>query len=100
MSVFSYLETHGERIALVLSDGRQVSYRELAAKADGYATRFSQRKGLLAIEMRNDIEPIAAYLGALRSRCPAILMAEGATGEGHPISDSFRPERPFVLRYS
>ncbi len=97
---FSNLESHGDRTAIVLSDSRQVSYLELAGRADQYGKQFSRTKSLLAIEMRNDIESIAAYLGALRAGCPAILMAEGSTEESHSIIATFLPERAFVLRDS
>jgi acyl-CoA synthetase (AMP-forming)/AMP-acid ligase II len=94
---FSRLESHGERVALVLSDGRGVTYRELAERADTYGRRFAEDRGLLAIEMRNDLEPVAAYLGALRAGRPAILTAEGGTAESHPIIATFRPEMVFHL---
>ncbi len=92
---FSLLESHGESTALVLSDGQQVSYRDLAEKADLQGRRFGEIQCLIAIEMRNDLEAIAAYLGALRAGFPVILMAEGATVETHPIMATFQPELAF-----
>ncbi len=92
---FSLLESHGERTALVLSDGQQVSYRELAEKADVQGRRFGEKRCVIAIEMRNDIESVAAYLGALRAGFPVILMAEGATAEIHPVMATFQPELAF-----
>jgi acyl-CoA synthetase (AMP-forming)/AMP-acid ligase II len=89
---FSALESHGDRVALLLPDGSGVSYRDLAARADAYGARYHGEGRLLAIAMHNDIESIAAYLGALRHGCPAILMAEGSTAPEHPIMAAFRPE--------
>lgn len=95
---FSALESHGDRVAIVCPDGRQISYRELAERADGYARQFARKRSLLAIEMRNDLEAIAAYLGALRSGSPAILMAEGGISPEHPIIANFRPEKMVLCR--
>ncbi|MCW1887463.1 AMP-binding protein [Luteolibacter flavescens] len=97
---FSSLESHGDRVAIVLPDGCHLSYRELAERADGYARQFSRRHQLLVIEMRNDIKAIAAYLGALRSGTPVILAAEGATSREHPIIATFRPEMAVLHRGS
>jgi hypothetical protein len=94
---FSDLESHGDRTALVLPDGREVSYRELAAAADVQGRRFGAERCLVALEMRNDFESVAAYLGALRAGFPVILMAEGATVASHPIMATFRPELVFFL---
>ncbi|MEK7952945.1 AMP-binding protein [Luteolibacter soli] len=93
---FTTLESHGDRVAIVLPDGSPVSYRDLAERADGYARQFSRKRQLLVIEMRNDIEAIAAYLGALRSGTPVILAAEGSTSREHPIIATFRPEKAVV----
>ncbi|MCW1922210.1 AMP-binding protein [Luteolibacter arcticus] len=97
---FSTLESHGDRVAIVLPDGRHLSYRELAEGADVYARQFSQKRQLLVIEMRNDVDAIAAYLGALRSGTPAILMAEGGTSWEHPIISTFRPEKAVLCTES
>ncbi len=95
---FSTLESHGDRVAIVLPDGQHLSYRDLAERADDYARQFSRKRQLLAIEMRNDIEAIAAYLGALRSGTPVILTAEGATAAKHSIMATFRPEMAVLCR--
>lgn len=95
LTFFSDLESHGDRIALVLSDGQEVSYLDLAERADVHGRRFGNKKGVIAIEMRNDIESVAAYLGALRAGFPVILVAEGATVESHPVMVTFGPEMAF-----
>jgi acyl-coenzyme A synthetase/AMP-(fatty) acid ligase len=97
---FSTLESHGDRVAIVLPDGHHISYRELAAGADVYARLFSKKRQLVAIEMRNDADAIAAYLGALRSGTPAILTAEGGTSWEHPIISTFRPEKAVLCAES
>ena len=89
---FTTLESHGDRVAIVLPDGRHLCYRELAAWSDAYARKFARKRQLLVIEMRNDVEAIVAYLGALKSGNPVILAAEGATSRDHPIIATFRPE--------
>jgi len=67
------LESFGDHPAVALPDGNDVSYAQLAQLADAcYATMASGT--LVAIECRNTLPVLAAYLGALRHRCPALLL--------------------------
>jgi len=67
------LESFGDYPAVALPDGSDVSYVQLAQLADTcYATMASGT--LVAIECRNTLPVLAAYLGALRCRCPALLL--------------------------
>lgn len=84
MSFFAGLEAYGGHTALILESGRQVSYQELAALADDLFSDAAapQRRGaLLAIECRNELPSVAAYLGALRHQQPALLIDAGLDGE-------------------
>ena len=72
------LEGHGEAPALIEGD-RVVSYAELARLADSFAAGLTPDVRLLAIEMASCIEPIVAYLGALRVGVPVLLHGGGAS---------------------
>ncbi len=72
------LESHGQAPALIDGD-RIVSYAELARLADAFAAGLTSDVRLLAIEMASRVEPIAAYLGALRAGVPVLLHGGGAS---------------------
>lgn len=72
------LERWGAATALIDTDGRTVSYRELAELADRFAAQLPPGVRLLAIEAANAVPPLAAYLGALRAGIPVILHGDGA----------------------
>ena len=71
------LEAWGDNVALVADGDREVSYRELARLADEFAERLPNTVRLLAIETRNTLESVVAYLGALRRGTPIIKFAAG-----------------------
>ena len=71
------LESRGDAVAFILAEGRVVSYRELAGLADSFVARLAADVRLLAIHMTNSLEPLAAYLGALRAGLPVILHGGG-----------------------
>lgn len=84
---------HGDSPALVA--GREVvTYRRLAELADEFADQLDPRVRLLAVQARNELAPIIAYLGALRRGVPVILHGGG------PVQDMlarFRPEGSFTF---
>lgn len=67
------LERFGSAIAVIDSVQGGISYGELAARADAACSGFAPGT-LVAVECRNDINTLAAYLGALRARCPVLLL--------------------------
>lgn len=82
------LKRWGDRIALSDEDGRNLSYRDLAAAADDYAQAFGPDRQLVLIEAGNTISAIVALVACLRARHPVIL-SSGAAAE--PIVAGFRP---------
>lgn len=66
-------QTFGDQLAVILPDGTGISYGELARRADDACAALTPGT-LVAIECRNDLSTLTAYLGALRRRCPALLM--------------------------
>ena len=93
---FNRLEQYSERLAIVGLDGRRISYGELARAADDFAARLPAEKSLIFIEMDNAVEPIVAYLGALRHRHTVLLVERTGTSAFAKLVDTFRPH--FVYR--
>lgn len=77
MNFASGLQNFGDRPALILPDGTQYTYRELARCADAIYNESSApqvNRTLVAIECENSLNTISAYLGALRNGFPALLV--------------------------
>jgi acyl-coenzyme A synthetase/AMP-(fatty) acid ligase len=90
----------------MLEDGRQVSYNELAALADGcFAFRRSaDERPLVAVACSNCLASVAGYLGALRSGCPVLLVdsklpldLQDAMYEHYGVSRVWLPEGEWRL---
>lgn len=65
-----------------------MSYRDLAASADGFAHHFGSGRKLVLIEAANSIVSIVALLAGLRAGHPVILSSEAGSAR---IIESFRP---------
>lgn len=92
------LELFGDAPALITEDGVRISYADLAARADAFAARLGPAPRLLAIEADNSVEAIVAYLGALRSRHPVILLAANAGDRTANILRTYRPDAIYARR--
>ena len=92
----SILEAKGDRTALRTGDGAEISYAELARRADAVGkdlrARTGRDRGLLLIEMANTPGAVAAYLGALRARWPVMLATEGKGDPGTDLVTRFGPD--------
>ncbi|HEX2773635.1 MAG TPA: AMP-binding protein, partial [Micromonosporaceae bacterium] len=69
------LATHGDRVALITSDG-DLSYRDLAARVDATARRLGRERRLVLLAASNTVESVVAYLAAL-SGGHVILLVPG-----------------------
>ena len=85
------LRDYGDLPAIVTDTGLTLSYAELADKVDAFAGDLGSQRQLLIVETYNDINPLIAYLGALRARHPVILAAAGSTAKDTNILDTFTP---------
>lgn len=81
------LEQYDEAIALLSATGTPVSYRALAQAADAFSAILGSSRQLLLIEMANALEPLIAYLGALRGGHPVIL----SSGQNDLLAATFAP---------
>ena len=94
----SRLEGHGERLAVVLSGGRRLTYLELAAQADAFARGRESGPMLIAVEAANELEPLVAYLSALRRGDPVLLLPSGDHPQHGAIIETYRPDLLVVRR--
>ncbi|ABI77786.1 AMP-binding enzyme [Hyphomonas neptunium ATCC 15444] len=91
--LFEGIERFGSATALVREDGSSVSYAELAQLADTAAQAIGPERALISVEMQNDVQSIAFYIGALRAGHVVIASA----GEGvHSIEQTFKPNAAYV----
>lgn len=74
-------------------DGQRVTYRELAERADAVAQTLGVVRRLVLVEVTNALEPLIAYLGALRGGHPVILAAAG--GDHERLLETFQPDAHF-----
>ncbi len=77
------LEQFGDDIAVVTENGEQITYVELARRADEFASLLGPERQLVLIEAENDLPALVAYLGALRHQHPVLL----ASGENSALLD-------------
>src|SRR5579862_5618740 len=91
------LDFFGVAPAVISASGAVISYCELARRADEFASTLEGRK-LLVIEVRNDLQPIVAYLGALRSRHPVLLVEDGSIERDKRIVETFSPHSVYRQR--
>ncbi|WP_082971658.1 AMP-binding protein [Rheinheimera sp. SA_1] len=72
------LEQFGDATALVLNDGQTVSYQKLAQLADHFAQNFVRfdvwPHQICALQCRNNLTSVVAYLSCLRHQRPLLLL--------------------------
>jgi long-chain acyl-CoA synthetase len=72
------LEQFGEATALVLNDGQTISYQKLAKLADHFAQNFVRfdvwPQQICALQCRNNLTSVVAYLSCLRHQRPLLLL--------------------------
>lgn len=72
------LERFGEQTALLLADGTAISYLKLSQLADHFAQRFVQfdvwPQQVCALQCRNNLTTVVAYLCCLRHQRPLLLL--------------------------
>lgn len=97
MSFFWNLSLHpASAPALILSDQTQISYGALDQAAQIWAEKIKaatrDASCLLALEFETSVDSIAAYLGALQSGMPVVLVEPGHAGPETPLQKVYTPE--------
>src|SRR3546814_10135425 len=98
MTFAARLDEFDQQIALIGEEGEQLSYADLARRADTFAVDHfggpSAGKRLVLLQIRNDIESIVRYLGALRAGHAVILTGDDfAVGSEEHTSELQSPMR-------
>ncbi|MBP1133800.1 acyl-CoA synthetase (AMP-forming)/AMP-acid ligase II/acyl carrier protein [Arthrobacter sp. PvP023] len=89
------LARHGDRPA-VLTGAGSLSYRELAERVDAAAARLGPVRRLALLAAQNDLDSLVAYLAALSSGHPLILVPADKPGSVDSIAAAYRAD--VVLR--
>ncbi|MBT2533695.1 AMP-binding protein [Arthrobacter sp. ISL-48] len=69
------LAKYGDQPA-ILADDQVLTYRELAERVDAFALRLGTGRRLVALAASNDVDSLVAYLAAMASGHPLILVPE------------------------
>ncbi|HET7782090.1 MAG TPA: AMP-binding protein, partial [Arthrobacter sp.] len=85
------LARYGNRPA-ILADGLTLTYRELAARVDSFARRLGTERRLIALAASNDVESLVAYLAALASGHPLILLPEDKPAALESLVAAYDPD--------
>ena len=93
--LFEGIERFGDATALVLANGSSLSYAALAALADSSVAALGRTRALISVEMQNQVEPIAFYIGALRAG--HIVIPNSGTQSVQAIGQAFNPNAGYAL---
>ena len=85
------LDHFGNATALVTSDGRRLTYANLCDRADEFCRLIGQERQLVFLQTSNELEPLVAYLGALRGCHPVILAPHGRLDRFRDILEAYQP---------
>lgn len=91
VSFASDLAGHGDKPA-ILADGFALTYRELADRVDALALRLGTERRLVALAAANDADSLVAYLAALVSGHPLILVPEDKPAALDSIVAAYDPD--------
>lgn len=85
------LARHGD-LPAVLTDGCSLSYRELAARVEATAALLGPVRRLVLLAAANDLDSFVAYLAALSSGHPLILVPADKPGSLDSIAAAYCPD--------
>ncbi|MFJ6313069.1 AMP-binding protein [Pseudarthrobacter oxydans] len=85
------LSSFGNRPAII-TDGLTLTYGELADRVDSFARRLGTERRLVALAASNDVESVVAYLAALASGHPLILLPEDKPAALESLVAAYDPD--------
>lgn len=116
--LIEHLRSHGDR-AVVITDARHVTYRDLADDVATAAADLGTQRRLVLIETRNDLATLVNYLGTLAgghvalplpiagdhtavldTYDPDVVIRDGAIEHRHPPSHDLHPDLALLLSTS
>jgi acyl-CoA synthetase (AMP-forming)/AMP-acid ligase II len=87
--LIAHLRAYGDRVA-VITDTREVTYRELADDVATAAADLGTRRRLVLIETRNDMATLVSYLSTLAGGHVALPLP--AAGDHAAVLDTYDPD--------
>ncbi|PNI07262.1 AMP-dependent synthetase [Arthrobacter sp. AFG7.2] len=85
------LSSYGDRPAII-ADGLTLTYQELADRVDTFARHLGTDRRLVALAASNDVESLVAYLAALVSGHPLILLPEDKPAALESLVAAYDPD--------
>ncbi|GAC1499889.1 MAG: AMP-binding protein [Pseudarthrobacter sp.] len=85
------LSSYGNRPAII-ADGLTLTYRELAQRVRDLALELGTQRRLIALAASNDVESLVAYLAALASGHPLILLPEDKPAALESLVAAYDPD--------
>jgi acyl-CoA synthetase (AMP-forming)/AMP-acid ligase II len=84
-------EAFGDQPALIVHDD-VITYRQLDGLVSDARAEVGPGRRLVVISMRNALEPLVSYLGALRARCPVIVVDGHDRGQLAAAIERYDPD--------
>jgi acyl-CoA synthetase (AMP-forming)/AMP-acid ligase II len=91
VSFAAQLARFGDRTA-VSSNEETLSYRELARRVEDVARSFGSHRRLVALEAENTLPSLVAYLAALQSGNPLLVLPAGGGSAGEALVAAYDPD--------
>lgn len=85
------LAIHGDHAAVIGPAG-ELTYAELDRQVSDLADRLGPARRLVAVEAGNAVEPLVAYLAALRGRHPVLLLPPGDDPVRRRVTEAYDPD--------
>lgn len=86
------LEVFADQIAIITASGEPISYTALAELTNNFSSNFPKNsRQLFLLEADNSLESIVAYLSALRSNLPVILIPHDKSETFENVFNQFQP---------
>ncbi len=85
------LEVHGDRLAVAAGEV-ELSYRELAARADAVAAQLGEQPRLVLVAGANHLDAFVTYLAALRGGHVVLLAPGSDAGHVAGLIEAFDPD--------
>lgn len=86
-SFWKALERRGDAVAIDPGIAAPISYARLAELADAFAAQLPADRQLVALEARNEVEAIVAYVACLRHRHPVVILNEESIIDGRILAE-------------
>ncbi|MET1085914.1 MAG: AMP-binding protein [Arthrobacter sp.] len=91
VSFAAHLARFGDNVAVSTKSG-SLSYRELAGRVEDMASSFGPGRRLIALEAENTLPSLIAYLAALSSGNPLLILPTGGGSAAQALMATYDPD--------